>query len=62
SSKNAPSFNENTIEQLLKSRSVYVVSRQAGYCPSFVLDNYDLVPAGVLWLVVKINRRCTGDG
>jgi len=27
-----------------------------------VLDNYDLVKAGVLWRVVKINRRRTGDG
>jgi len=53
SSKNAPSFNAHTIEQLLKSRSVYVVSRQAEYCPSFVLNNYDLVPAGLLWQVVK---------
>ena len=53
SSKNAPSFNEHTIEQLLNDRSVYVVSRQAGYCPAFVLDNYDLVPAGPLWQVVK---------
>lgn len=61
-SKNAPSFNERTIEQLLNDRSVYVVSRQAGYCPAFVLDNYDLVKAGVLWRVVKISHRRTGDG
>ncbi len=53
SSKNAPSFNEHTIEQLLKDRAVYVVSRQAGYCPSFALDNYNLVKVGHLWRVVK---------
>jgi len=52
-STNAPSFNEHTIERFLKDQSVYVVSRQVGYCPSFVLDYYNLVPAGVLWRVVK---------
>ncbi len=57
SSKSAPSFNAHTIEQLLKSRAVYVVSRQAEYCPEFILDNYDLVPVGVLWRVININRR-----
>jgi len=53
SSEDAPSFNEHTIEQLLQGRAVYVVSQQPGYCPSFVLDNYNLVPAGLLWRVVK---------
>jgi hypothetical protein len=53
SSKNAPSFNEHTIEQLLQGRAIYVVSQQPGYCPSFVLDNYNLVPSGLLWRVVK---------
>jgi len=59
---NAPSFNEQTIAQLLAEKSVYVVAPKAEYCPEFVLDNYDLVKAGVLWRVVKINRRRTGDG
>jgi hypothetical protein len=53
SSKNAPSFNEHTIEQLLQSRAVYVVSRQEGFCPSFVLDNYELLPSGLIWKVIK---------
>ena len=53
SSTNAPSFNENTIEQLLQGQAVYVVSQQPGYCPSFVLDNYKLIPAGLLWRVTK---------
>jgi hypothetical protein len=52
-SRDAPVFNEHTIEQLLKDRPIYVVSRQAGYCPSYVLDNYDLKPAGLLWRVVE---------
>jgi len=53
SSKNAPKFNEQTIEQLLKTVPVYVISNKPGYCPQFVLDNYDLIPAGILWQVVK---------
>jgi hypothetical protein len=53
SSKDAPDFNEQTIEQLLQARAVYVVSQRAEYCPSFVLDNYDLAQTGPLWRVVK---------
>jgi hypothetical protein len=56
-SKNAPNFDEQTIEQLIKGGTVYVVSRRPGYCPAFVLDNYDLVPAGVLWRVVEREKQ-----
>jgi hypothetical protein len=56
SSKNAPIFSGDTIEQILKDRPVYVVSRHAAYCPSFVLDNYNLKPAGLLWQVVKRSK------
>jgi len=56
-SENAPRFDEQTIEQLLKERAVYVVSHRPRYCPAFVLDNYDLVPAGVLWRVVEREKR-----
>ena len=52
-SANAPSFNEHTIEQLLEDKPIYVVSPQPEYCPAFVIDNYDLVPHGILWRVVK---------
>jgi hypothetical protein len=52
-SKDAPGFNEQTIEQLLKAGQVYVVSNKSGYCPEFVLDNYNLIRAGILWQVVK---------
>jgi len=52
-SKDAPPLNEQTIEQLLDDGTVYVVSSRPGYCPEFVLKNYDLVHAGVLWRVVK---------
>jgi len=53
SSKDAPKFNEQTIEQLLKAGQVYIVSNKSGYCPQSVLDNYDLIRAGILWQVVK---------
>ena len=52
-SKDAPRFDEQTIEQLLEDRSIYVVSPKPGYCPEFVLENYDLVRAGILWQVVE---------
>ena len=55
-SKGAPPYDEQTLEQLIDSRSIYVTSDQAGYCPKFVLGRYDLVKAGVLWRVVKPSR------
>jgi len=57
SSKNAPSFNEQTIKQILVEKPVYVVSPKAGYYPAFLLDNYDLVQAGVLWRVVEKEKE-----
>ena len=52
-SKDAPTFDEHTIRQLLEAGPVYVVSPRPGYCPQFVLDNYNFIRAGVLWQVVK---------
>jgi hypothetical protein len=57
SSKRAPDVNESTIGQLLEDRSVYVVSKQAGYCPAFVLENYDLTRSGLLWRVVPREKK-----
>jgi hypothetical protein len=57
SSKDALEFSEHTIQQLLQDRSVYVVSREAGYCPAFVLNNYDFIRAGVLWRVVQRGKK-----
>ena len=51
--KDAPMFDEQSIGQLLEAGLVYVVSPEPGYCPGFVLDNYDLIRAGILWQVVK---------
>jgi hypothetical protein len=53
SSKGALSFNTHTITHLLATRPVYIVSRKPNYCPSFVLQNYDLVQAGPLWQVLS---------
>jgi hypothetical protein len=52
-SKDAPKFNEQTIGQLLKAGPVYVASPRAGYCPQFLLDNYDFIRVGILWRIVK---------
>ena len=52
-SEDAPEFDAGSLERLLKNRPVYVVSAKAGYCPEFVLDNYDLARTGVLWRVVE---------
>ena len=51
-SKDAPRFDKTTIEQQLQDNRIYVVSSKPDYCPAFVLDNYELVQAGLLWRVV----------
>jgi hypothetical protein len=51
-SKDAPRFDKTTIEQLLQDSHVYVVSSKPDYCPAFILDDYELVRAGLLWRVV----------
>ena len=53
SSKDAPAFNQETITQLMNDSAVYVPSKVKGYCPEFLLENYDFVKSGVLWRVVK---------
>jgi hypothetical protein len=52
-SKNAPVFTKDTIAELMKNSAVYVVSPIRGYCPEFLLDNYDFVQKGVLWKVTE---------
>ena len=59
--KDAPEFNENTFAQLLRERSIYVVSSKRRYCPEFVLRDYDLVQAGILWQVVERRRDNNGQ-
>lgn len=50
--KNPLEFNEQTIEKLLKETPVYVVSPVPGYCPRFLLEQYEFKHAGALWEVV----------
>jgi hypothetical protein len=52
-SEGAPIFDEHTVAQLLTDRSIYVISPKRGYCPAFILENYDFVRAGILWQVVE---------
>ncbi len=50
-SKDSPKMDEYTIEQLLKERSLYLVSSKPGYCPSFILENYELDQTDILWKI-----------
>ncbi len=52
-SPGAPRVEEQTIEPLLAQRPVYVVSKQPGYCPAFILDRYQFTAAGVLWRIAR---------
>jgi len=45
---------ENNIKQLLDERAVYVVSSVEGYCPKFLLENYNFIQTTVLFRVVEI--------
>jgi hypothetical protein len=58
SSQGASCVNESTMGEVVRKHPVYVVSRQPGYCPAFILGRYPLVEAGLLWRVApsKNNR------
>jgi hypothetical protein len=58
-SENTPLFNEQTVGTLLENRPIYVVSRKPGYCPAFLLEDYDLVQTGILWKVVAKKHEST---
>ena len=40
-----------TLDELLRQEAVYVVSPQKGYCPRFILDNYDFVKSGPVFRI-----------
>jgi hypothetical protein len=44
-----------TINRLLEHNSIYVVSPVKGYCPGFLLEDYDFVSHGLLYQVVPRN-------
>ena len=43
---------EQTIAKLVTERPLYVVSPVPGYCPDFVLEHFNFVPAGPLYRVL----------
>ncbi len=43
---------EETIEGLLRQGPVYVVTAKKGYCPKFMLENFDFIPKGPLFQAV----------
>jgi len=51
SSIDAPEFKRETISELIENFTVYVVSPISGYCPGFLIDNYDFTREGILWRV-----------
>lgn len=53
SSRGAPPYDLQVLEQLVGIQPVYVTSKQRGYCPPFVLDKHELIKIGVLWRVIK---------
>ncbi len=50
---NLKKFDESSIKKKILAKSVYVVSPVDGYCPGFLLENYDFIEAGVLFRVVE---------
>jgi hypothetical protein len=53
SSPGAPDLAEASFDELLKTRPVYVVSIQPGYCPSFLRENYEMQRFGHVFQVIK---------
>jgi hypothetical protein len=50
-------FDEQTVPKLLAETSIYVVLLAAGYCPQFLLEQYEFQQAGIIWKVVKPVRQ-----
>ncbi len=52
SSKGSPEFNEQTLTKLLAEGAVYVVLPIEGYCPAYLLKDYDFIKTGPIYRVV----------
>lgn len=50
--KNATFIKESTFLSVMNDSTVYVVSPVKGYCPDFLLENYEFVKTGVIYKVV----------
>ncbi|MHC4791844.1 MAG: hypothetical protein ACYS8Y_10500 [Planctomycetota bacterium] len=55
--KNPIELNEQTVPRLLQETSIYVVSPVTGYCPQFLLDQYEFKQVGILWKVVESGQQ-----
>ena len=53
SSENAPVLDESTASKLVDNFDLYVISNRKGYCPDYLLENYDFAKKGLLYKVVK---------
>ena len=51
-SKDAPELNEDTAAKYVNESALYVVSPVRGYCPGFLLENYDFEQIWPLYKVV----------
>jgi len=49
--KNPVEFNKESVPELLATTSIYVVSPVKGYCPQWLLDEYEFEKAGVIWKI-----------
>jgi hypothetical protein len=50
---NLQEYGEGAIDKVFSERPIYVVSPVAGYCPNFLLEQYDFIRRGVLYRAVK---------
>ncbi|MHC4271404.1 MAG: protein O-mannosyl-transferase family [Planctomycetota bacterium] len=46
-------FNQTNIHQVFDQRPLYTVSPLAGYCPSYIIEQFDFIKDGILYRIVK---------
>ncbi|MFC1738536.1 protein O-mannosyl-transferase family [Planctomycetota bacterium] len=52
-SENASVLTEKNAGAFMNNSALYVVSPVDGYCPAFLLEQYDFIKKGVIWKAVK---------
>jgi hypothetical protein len=45
--------NQNNIKKLIDQHPTYVVSPEPGYCPSFLIEQFDFKGEGIVWRIIK---------
>ena len=53
---NLSGYSKEQVGELLRSRPAYIVSPVKGYCPDFILEEFDFEKAGVLYRIVTRSR------